>query len=131
MRTQGMKPNYNQRLRELLKELCLTQVTFSKAALLPLNKIRSWLAPTSSPRYKVMTSHEFYNAKENVLHLMYSKRALEKSIRLSASIDNAVHHLENAANLIDKDKFDDAKNDLRSTYEAIMEAYYTKQAMGL
>lgn len=126
-----MKPNYNQRLRTLLKELKLTQVAFSKTAALPLNKIKSWLAPTSSSRYKVMTSYEFYLAKEKVIHLIYSKRAQEKLLRLSASIDNAVFCFENAIELMEKDNLEDAMVNLQESYETMMEAYYIKQAMGL
>jgi hypothetical protein len=126
-----MKPDYNQKLRTLLKELKLTQVAFSKTTALSLNKIKTWLAPTSSPRYKVMTSYEFYLAKEKLVHLIFSKRAQEKPLRLSASIDNAVFCFEQALELLGKGNLEDAKAELQASYETMMEAYYIKQAMGL
>lgn len=124
-----MKPDYNKKLRTLLKELKLTQVAFAKIAALPLSKIKAWLVPVTSPRYKVMTSYEFYMAKEKVLHLMLSKRAQEKPLRLSASIDNTVFCFDHASILMDDGHVEEAKTYLREAYETMMEAYYIKQAM--
>lgn len=78
-----------------------------------------------------MTSYEFYLAKEKVIHLIFSKRAQEKPLRLSASIDNAVFCFEQALELMDKGGSEDAKSYFQEAYETMMEVYYIKQSMGL